>query len=191
MISVRLLGGFILDAWKHRKVRRAAWAALAFALADFLILVFFWMPAAWGHHQLEKAIGDNRSARLEAAHARETTEAYERLSRLAGALEIKWKTPVTQAGLVESLTRSAARHRLRILSQDFEVKSLPEGGMAFEQNLSLAGDYASLREFLGGLDGLPTLTVVSQARLEREGAAGGEVRANLLLLTYQKSSGGA
>ncbi len=190
MIPFRPLGGFILDAWKHPKVRRAAWAALAFALVDFLILAAFWMPAAWGHHRLKNAIDDYRSAKLEAAHAKETVESYDRLSRLSQTLETKWKTPVTQSGLVESLTRSAAKYRLKVLSQDFEVKSLAGSGTAFEQNLSLSGDYTSLRRFLDGLEDLPTLTVVRQARLDREGGAGGRVRATLLLLTYQKNQGG-
>lgn len=190
MIPVRLFGGYLQDAWKHPKLQRAALAASVFAFLDLLILVVFWMPAAWGHYQLEKAIEENRSARLKAAHSREAVESYARLSHLAGIFEDKWKTPVTQAGLVESLTRSATRHRLRVLSQNFDVKNLPDGGMVFEQNLSLSGNYESLRDFLGGLDDLPNLTVVRQARLEREGEAGAKVRATLLVLTYQKSPGG-
>jgi hypothetical protein len=191
MIPLRQLGGFFRDAWKHPKVRRASGAALAFAGVDLLILAAFWMPAAWEHHRLEKALEDDRNAKLEASQAREFVLGYVRLSRLAEILEAKWKTPVTQAGLVESLTRTAALHRLKVLSQDFDEKSLPEGGTALEQNLSLSGDYASLREFLGSLESLPTLTVVSQARLERVGSSGGKVQATLLLLTYQKSPGGA
>ncbi len=191
MIPLELLVGFLGDSWKHPKIRRAGWAALTAALADFAILAAFWAPAAWSRHQLEKAIDANRSARLEAARTLQTAEAYSRLSRLAGVLEAKWNTPATQAGLVESVTRSASRHRLKVLSQDFDVKSLPEGGTAFEQNLSLSGDYPCLREFLDGLEDLPTLTLVRQARLEREGTGAIQVRAVLELWTYQKTPGGA
>ncbi len=191
MIPIRPLAGFLKDSWKHPKVRRAGWAALAAALADFMALAAFWAPAAWSHCQLERAIDADRSTRREAARTLQTAQAYSRFSSLSGDLEAKWNTPVTQAGLVESLTRSAARHHLRVLSQDFNVKSLPEGGTAFEQNLSLSGDYAAIREFLGGLEDLPCLTLVRQARLEREGTGSAEVRAVLELWTYEKTAGGA
>jgi len=191
VIPLRQIAGFARDAWRHPKVKRAGLAAGILVLADLLILAGFWLPAALSHHRLESAIEARRSAKLAAARALETAQSYDRLSHRSEALEAKWKTPVTQSGLVESLTRSAARHGLKVLSQDFDVKSLPGGGRAYEQNLSLSGDYTSLRRFLSGLEDLPTLTVVEQARLEREGAAGGKVRAVLVLLTYQKTAGGA
>lgn len=191
MRPLKPLIGFLKDSWKHPKIRRAGWTALAAAGVDLLVLAFFWIPAAWGHHQMEQAIEGERHARIQAAQAAETAQAYDQLSRRAALLEAKWRTPVTQAGLVESLTQSAARHRLKVLSQDFDVKNLPDGGTAFEQNFSVSGDYPSLRRFLDGLENLPTLTVVRQARLEREGPVGSRVRAVLGLWTYQKKLGGA
>lgn len=190
MTPLRTVIGVGKEAWRHPKVQRAAWAALAAALLDLVVLAFFWMPSALSHRNLEKAVDDHRAARLEAERSLETAQAFDRLSRRAKLLESKWETPVTQAGLVESLTRAAAKRRLKVLSQDFGLKSLPGGGKAVEQNLSLGGDYPGLRGFLDDLDNLPTLTVVRQARLERVGSGGGAVRATLFLSTYQKSPSG-
>lgn len=179
------------QAWKHPKVRRAGLAALAVALLDLVVLAFVWAPAAWDCRRLERNIFARRESRMEAQRALDTARAFGDLDRRARALQVKWETTVTQAELVESLTRAAAKRHLKVLSQDFEVKTLTDNGKVLEENLTLAGGYPALREFLEDVGNLSTLTVVRQARLEKGGPGGDGLRATLLLATYQRNHGGA
>jgi hypothetical protein len=181
--------GFCRYALLQPKVKRAAWAACLWLALDLLVLALFWGPAAFQHYRLEKGIQDYRRAEREARQAAENSQQYGELVKRAAGLEAKWETPVTQAGLIESLTRLSAKNGLRVVSQDFDVPPAKGGGQSFRQNLALEGSYASLRHFLAGLEILPSLTVVEQSRLEREGEDASRVRASLQLSTFTKSPG--
>jgi hypothetical protein len=180
---------FCRYALRQPKVKRAAWAACLWLGLDLLVLALFWGPAAFQHHRLEKGIQDYRRSEREARQAVENSRRYEELVKRAANLEAKWETPVSQAGLIESLTRLCAKNGLRVVSQDFDVTPAKGGGQSFRQNLALVGSYSSLRRFLAGLEGLPSLTVVEQSRLERESEGASRIRASLQLSTFTKSSG--
>jgi Tfp pilus assembly protein PilO len=180
---------FCRYALLHPKVKRAAWAACLLLALDLLVLALFWGPIAFQHYRLEKGIRDYRRAEREARQAQENSRQYEQLVKRAGSLEAKWETPVTQAQLIESLTRLSSKNGLKVISQDFDVAPARGGGQSFRQNLALVGGYTSLRRFLTGLESLPSLTVVEEARLEREGEGLSGVRASLQLSTFTKSPG--
>jgi hypothetical protein len=177
---------FIVDVLGHPKVKRAAWTAVISLTLDLLILVFFWYPAARVHGEVQREISRYRQAREEASRARATVEIYAGLEKRVSVLESKWQEPVSQSDLIGSLGRLASRDKLKVVSQDFDLAATPGAGKFFKQNLSLDGSYPSLRRFLADLEGLPTLTVVKQARLERTGEKDGRLRANLQLSTYSK-----
>ena len=181
--------GFCRYALKHPKVLRAARASAFFLALDLLVLVFFWGPLAFEHHRLVKGIGDYREAVLRDRRAREEGLRYGRLVGRVKVLEAKWSTPVTQAQLIESLTRLSRKNGLKVVSQDFDVDPAKGGGRTFKQNIALVGSYSSLRRFLADLENLATLTTVEKARLERAGDSGAEVRAVLELSTFTQSSG--
>jgi hypothetical protein len=178
---------FFRYALLHPKVKRAALAASFFLVLDLVLLAVFWGPAAFRYYRLEKGIEDFRQAEKTTQQAREEAQLYGQLVKRVKVLESKWDTAVTQSGLIKSLTKLSAKNGLKVVSQDFDVAAARGGGRSFKQNLALVGTYTSLRRFLEDLENLPTLTVVQQARLERVGEAGGQVRAILQLCTYTQS----
>ncbi|HXL73968.1 MAG TPA: GspMb/PilO family protein [bacterium] len=179
---------FIGEALGHPKVKRAAWAAAGLLTLDFLVLAFVWYPAAQVHFGLQREISRYHQAREDASRAEESAEIYANLEKRVKVLDVKWNYSVTQSDLIGSLGSLASKNRLKIVSQDFDAVSPQSGGNLFKQNLSLDGSYPALRHFLADLEALPTLTVVKQARLERAGVEGSQVRANLELATYSQSS---
>jgi hypothetical protein len=176
-------------ALQHPKTKRAVWAGALFLAVDMLLLAALWAPAAYRHHQLEKAIADHREAVLEADRAQATSENYGRLVKRVRNLEAKWETPVTQSGMIEVLTKLASKDRLTVISQDFDSAS-PKVGKSLEQSISLQGNYQALRRFLVDLENLKTLTLVEQARLERAGEGGNLLRAALKLCTFSRPASG-
>ena len=176
-------------AVRHPKVRKALVTFLGFLAADLVLMVVLWAPAAIRHHQLKKGIGEYHRAQEEALSAQETAAHYQELVRSTGSLLGQWENPVNQSGLIQSLTRLAAKSELKIISQDFDTAVSKGGGHLFKQNLSLAGTYGELRRFLADIENLPNLTVVEQTRLERAGEGGSQLRAFLQLCTYNNSSG--
>lgn len=183
------LKDFFIYSLKHPKVRLAATAALSLAALNLALVAFYWVPSAWRHHQAASAIESLRRSRLEAEQAGDLFRRYQDLLKRAGVLEAKWKTPASQSSLVGALDRLAAKNGLKVLSQDFNAGTSKKGGTVLEENLSVVGAYPSLRHFLADLEGLKTLTVVEEARLERAEEEGGRVRAILKLSTFSRSSG--
>jgi Tfp pilus assembly protein PilO len=188
MNLIRSLGNFFIFSFRHPKIQRAAWIALALWTADVLVLAFFWLPAALQYHQLESRIGGYRKAEQEAREAVAEAARYGQLESQTRALETKWGIPITQSGLIESLGTLASHLGLKIISQNFDPP-VSGGPRAFRQTITLMGSYSSLRRFLAGLEDLPTLTVVQQVQMERVGEDAAQIRATLRFSTFLKSPG--
>lgn len=187
---MRLLSSVLysfLYTLKHRSVKRVLIAAGILLAVDFLLFGFFWWPAAWHHHELQKQIDQVRFHQQEAQQALETAQDYVSLTKLSKSLESKLETPTTQSKLIEFLTRLASQNSLKVISQDFDSKEEGPAG-AFKQNVNLEGTYTSVRHYLSDLENLPTLTLVRQIRMESAGEESGRVRVFLTLLTLEKSS---
>jgi hypothetical protein len=180
---------FFFYSLKHPKVKLATGAAVFFLVLDLILFCFFWLPVALQNHRLQKGIEDHQKEVLEISRAQALADRYEYISKRVNILESKWASPVSQSELIRSLDRLAAREGLKVISQDFDLHPSVGNGECFIQNITLIGNYRSLRKFLDDLEDLSTLTLVEQARLERVGD-GAHVRANLVLTTYNKSSFG-
>lgn len=184
-----LVKGYGAVALKHPGLRRAAWAALGLVAADLLLFASFFGPAAWRHLRLEEEIAADRRARLEALHDADERKNYDQLTQRAGVLEAKWRKPADQSALVQSLARLTRECGLKVVSQDFDVEDARDGGKIFKRNLTLTGAYPALRRFLREIGQSPNLTVVEQARLERAGEKGGNLRSTLELWTFSRPTG--
>ncbi len=186
MIFYRQIVEFCFYSLKHPRVKVAAVAAIFIFGVNLILFLFFCMPAALQNHRLQRAIDDHQSKILEINRAQTLADRYENLSKRVSVLETKWASPNTQSELIRSLDRLAAKEGLKVVSQDFDLQPSGGSGKCFVQNITLTGNYVSLKKFLDELENLPTLTLVEQARLERIGE-GVQVRANLELTTYNKS----
>jgi len=186
MIFYRQIMEFCFYSLKHPRVKIAAMAVGFIFGVNLILFGFFYMPVALRNHQLQKAIDDHQNKISEINREQALIGRYENLSKRVSFLETKWAASNSQSELIRSLDRLAAKEGLKIVSQDFDLQPSGTGGKCFVQNITLLGNYKSLKIFLDELENLPTLTLVEQARLERVGE-GAQIRANLELTTYSKS----
>lgn len=181
-------GGLLRPVLKRPKVRRALGAAFFLLAADLVLALSFWGPAALERRDLRGSIDALHETRRESREAARAAREFKELDRRVADLETRLAVPASQSGLVRSLTQSASRHGLRVLSQDLDLSDATGGAKVFRQNLSLAGSYAALRAFLLDLEGVAHLTVVEDLEIESGGKDSG-VRAALRLSTYHRPLG--
>jgi hypothetical protein len=141
------------------------------------------VPVLWEHSRLENSIARLRTSHLDSLRAVEERAAYDHLLKRCGELEAKWDRRVTPSLLVGSLAELAARQGLKVLSQDCQRKESPVP--CYRQTLTLQGSYRSWRGFLGALEDLPTLTEVSETRLDRAEAG---IQGSLVVDTFSRSA---
>lgn len=175
----------------HPAVRLAVRAAASVWVLVLVVGVGLWFPVWRRHARLEREIGDRRTALAGVVRAALLHQTYTRTRELAGSLEAKLASPEGQAALVGRLGRLAASHGLKILGTSFADVRAPAGVIAVAQEVRVSGGYPEVRKFLTGLHGLPGLIAVQRVRLDRPAERGGDLQAEIRLVSFQRDAGPA
>jgi Tfp pilus assembly protein PilO len=141
--------------------------------------------------QLSGDISARRAAAIEATRADELSRAQRKAVAAMALFENKLGVKAGQADLIQGIARLAAQRGVRVVSQSFDEGRVQRGDAALFLELGLTGSYASLRRLLSDFATLPMWLEVVEARIERSGESGGQVRAQLRLLTYRAGRGGS
>lgn len=172
-----------------KAVRHGMFAVLAAALLALVIMLAWWGPAQREHAQLLHSIDARRAAMVEGVRSAQVARAQREALPVVALLEKKLQAHSGQAELIQGIARLAARRGVRVVSQSFDEGKAQRGDAAIYLELGLLGDYPSLRRLMGDLAALPMWIEVVEERLELVNASGGQVKAQMRLLTYRGTKG--
>lgn len=167
-------------------VRHGMYALLAAAIACLALILTWWGPAKREHTQLLRNIDATRLAMVDAVRSDQVARAQREALPALALLEKKLDVRTGQADLIRGIARLASRRGVRVTSQSFDEGKAQRGDAPLYLELGLLGSYASLRQLMGDLATLPMWIEVVEARFERAGEGGAQVRAQMRLLTYRE-----
>lgn len=170
-------------------VRRGMFAMLAMLVICLAIVLAGWWPAQREQMQLLRNIDASRAAMAGAARSDGVARAQRKAWAAVALFEKKLEVRAGQADLIRGIARLASRRGVRVISQSFDEGHAQRDDAPLYLELGLQGDYASLRLLLGDFATLPMWLEVVEARIERAGEGGAQVRAQLRLLTYRGAKG--
>ena len=172
-----------------KAVRQGMIAMLAAATICLMIVLAWWGPANREQAQLMRDIDARRTAMVEAVRTAQVARAQREARPALALLEKKLDARAGQADLIQGIARLASRRGVRVTSQSFDEGKAQRGDAPLYLELGLVGDYMSLRRLMGDFAMLPMWIEMVEARLERTGEGGAQVRAQLRLLTYRSAKG--
>lgn len=167
-------------------VRMAMYAALGLAVICLLVAAAFWYPAHREQSQTVREIAAVRAAMVDAVRSEEVQDQQKRTMAALALYEKKLESRVDQAELIRSIARLAEKRGVHVLSQSFDTGKGGENndGRLFIE-LGLQGAYPALRRLLSDFAELPVWLEIVEARMESSGDGGGQLRAQLRLMTFR------
>lgn len=148
-----------------------------------------WWPAQHADSGLQAQIAAKRRALVEVQQADELLRLYTSAQKSVPLLEKKLEQSVSQAQLVDSLSRLARQHGVRVASETYEEGRSSGGQALLLAELTVQGSYGAVRNFLRDLPTLPMWTEVHEVRLEAaRGSAA--VRGRIRVATYRAAPAG-
>ena len=163
--------------------------ALPLAVAGLLvILLLLWWPVANQHAVLSQSVEQSRRALLSVIRLSEMRNEYRNVLHAVERIEAKLDKVIPLSEFVDRLNGLARQNQVQIVNESRQVGKPHNGYLPIHQELVLEADYAAIRKFLSGLSSLPTWTVVNELRLARQSNSR-QLKANLVLVTFQKQSG--
>src|SRR3954465_7679210 len=158
----------------------------ACALGGVLLAVSLaaWWPAQRSSAALEGEIAAKRRALAQTRQAHELVGAYAKAAKEVAVLERKLEHAATQAQLVESFARLAAKHGVKIVGETYDEGRGAGAQAGLSAELSVQGPYPALREFLRELSALPTWSEVQEVRLETARESGMQ-KGRIRIMTYR------
>lgn len=173
---------------RHPLARTGVRALLGAVLVMAAALVF-WFPAQHTNARLEAQITAKRRTLVETKQADELLRLYASAQKSVPLLEKKLEQSVSQAQLVDSLSRLARQHGVRVASETYEEGRSAGGQALLLAELTVQGSYGAVRNFLRDLPTLPMWTEVHEVRLEAaRGSAA--VRGRIRVATYRAPPAG-
>lgn len=174
---------------RHPIVRASIIANLVVWGIILITLVAYWRPAERQTNNLTKTIEQKRRETRNAIYAENVAQAYAKSAKEVVALEKKLNIDAAQASLVKNLGLLAKKENAKILSEAYEEGKEQGDYIPLHLQLTLQGNYISLRKFILGLETLPTWSMVQEVTLSRESENGNEnIKAYLRLITYRRNS---
>ncbi len=184
MKALQHLFGFFLYSLRHSQVRMAVRVSGVVWVLCLIVLIFS-IPVFYRHEKIQQELNSRIEERELMKRAGRVFGDYARMIERVNAIEKKWSASTGQAQLIQELNRLCARNDLKMISDDFEPERSGQAEDRLTQEVVVRGSYSDFRRFLLDVEGLPTLTVVTETRLESGGNKPGLVRATLRLVTYQ------
>lgn len=170
----------------HPWVRAGLASALVASMVFMVVALFYWRPIHQEEVQLSGQIRRQRTELVRAMQDAALARTYASTRKAVGQLEGKLDAESGQAALVNNVTALAQRSHVSVIGESYQEGQGQDGYVPLYQVIALQGDYRDVRQFLFGVNDLPTWTVVQETRLERMHAGGG-VKATLTLVTYRKT----
>lgn len=175
----------------HLRVPAIRSGVLALALAAAGLAVVWpalLLPVERAHAaQRERVAGLSRVlAQIEAREA--AAERHAALARQADALEARLRAPVDRSALVERMSALSAAAGTRVIHGANSFGEAQGGVVPVLQDLTVEGSYAEVRDFLGRVAGMETLTLLVSLEMSAN-PDGTLVRARTRFVTL--SEGGA
>ncbi|HKK06819.1 MAG TPA: type 4a pilus biogenesis protein PilO [Gammaproteobacteria bacterium] len=174
-------------ALRHSWVRVGLASAAAVMVLLVLLVFAYWRPAYHRHAALAERVGSLRKDLVAAMRDEELTRTYDKTQKDIVRLEKKLDAESGQAALVDNVTNLARQSHVNVISESYEEGHEDSGYVPLFQVIALQGGYEDIRDFLRGVQCLPTWTVVRETRLERLHDSQA-VKAILTLVTYRKAA---
>lgn len=146
----------------------------------------YWWPAYSETQNLAGAIEAKRQQIIEEARAAQIYGAYFNAAKQVVIFEKKINSHIGQADLVSNIDRLAIKQNLRIISEAYDEGKEKNGHMPLYLDLTLQGDYQSLRGFFLDIHTLPTWSFIEEASISRLQGQENLIKAQLRLITYHK-----
>jgi len=177
----------LLFSLRHPRVR----ASIAVFVGAVLLLVaevIYWWPTSVSAEKTGAEIEARRQAIFNADLNVQLAHASGLAVQQVALIERKLEASATQAILVQNLEALARRHNIKIISEAYEEGKTKDGYSSFVHELTLQAGYPELRNFIVGIQGLPTFTVVQEAMLGSVSNSPA-IRMQLNLITYRGAVG--
>lgn len=177
----------LLFALRHPWVRRGLGSAIVVAVLLLAVVLFYWRPAHSEHEQLFDRVVSLRRELVKSMQDQTLAKTYADTRKTIARLEKKLNAESGQAALVNNVTQLAQNSGVQVISESYQEGKEDSGYVPLFQIIVLKGAYKDMRQFLMGVQQLPTWTVVQETRLERPHDGKG-LKATLTLVTYRKTN---
>lgn len=178
----------VLFSLRYPLVRRSLAGLIASIILLAGVAALYWWPAREAMGSLDDRIADKRREIADATFSAQ----LDRVSRNAASrvvqMERKLDADVTQAELVKNLALLAQDCNVEIVSESYEEGQPEAGYLSLVHGVMLQAQYPDIRNFIMGVQGLPTFTVVKRAVLGSVSDSE-DVRVQLDMITYRKVTG--
>lgn len=173
--------------WRVPALRRGLILAIAAAAALIVVRSEWLLPARAELAQL-KADAIALQTRLDDAAARRALSGdFRRLTAELDALDARFSASVERSELVERMATMSARAGTRIIHGANSFGAEKDGVVPVLQDLTIEGSYPQIRDFIGELARVETLTLPRSVEFSAN-AEGTLVRAKFRLVTYSGES---
>jgi hypothetical protein len=175
-------------ASRHPSARAGFWAGLT-AMVLVAAAMVYWLPAKRADWALNDELAAKRRAFVQMQQADDLLRRYELAHKAVPRLERKLEQSASQAQLVESLARLARQHSVRVVGETYDEGRSAGGQTLLLAELTVQGNYLSLRDLLRDLPSLPMWIEVQEVRLEDvRGAA--QIKGRIRIATWRRAPAG-
>ncbi|HXU92416.1 MAG TPA: hypothetical protein VFP33_02045 [Gallionella sp.] len=178
----------LLFSLRYPLVRRSLAALMASIILLAGVSMFYWWPARGMEASLNEEIAGKRREIADAEFTAQLVRVSRHAMSQVAQMERKLDAAVTQAALVQNLGLLAQESNVKIVSESYEEGQPEAGYLPLVHGVTLQGAYPDIRNFITGLQGLPTFTVVKGAVFGLASGSG-DIRVQLNMVTYRKMIG--
>ncbi len=175
---------------RHPVVRAGGILALTLFLCGLLVLFAWWGPMKLEQWKYQETLESKRKAWLDSKRALELSQGSRKASATVALLERKLDSRLNQAEAVQIISRLAAKHGVRVLSQSFEAAKKQEQVATLFIDLTLLGSYQGMRGMLEDLPNMSGWVEVLEAGFDSALIGGAQVKGQLTLAAYRYAQSG-
>jgi hypothetical protein len=150
------------------------------------IIVAEWYPKNSIFNQLNEEIKLSKQKLANNIQIIKFVEQYNKTLNELTILEEKLNVNVTQSYLKSTMNEAAIKSNIKIISESYEEGRMTNDFIPLFQELTLKGDYPSLKKFLVAITNFNTWTEVIEAQITRDRKQNQQLEILLKLVTYRK-----
>lgn len=154
-------------SFKNSWVQTSAVGMFLTAIVFITVWIMYFAPLQNKLNQAEQELKQNIHTLKSIEHKKELLASFKTGQHKLAMQIKKLNRKITQADLIENITKLAQMNNLKIISESYKEEKEYNGYQPLIQSLILEGRYALIKRFTFMIKSLETWTVVEEFKLER------------------------
>lgn len=177
----------VLFTFRHPVIRNGGIAVVVTASIFVISLLVFWYPSSSEHIEIQQDIDHLNNKLLSLRQLNNLSYSYYATEKTLRKVEKKLGTSISLSEFTNALYRLASKNNVKIISKSSRDMQEKKDYKILYQELTLQGNYKSMRRFILSLRKMPVWTLIKEARLKKK--KGSKVLiGDFVLASYQKKA---